>query len=72
VTDYRDPLPPGLPARVRGSVIARHLNVTVDCVRGLVKRGVLPPPLRLSARLHLYDVRAVRDALRRAAEAGAP
>jgi hypothetical protein len=58
-----DPLPPGLPARIRASVIARALNVTTQTVKNWARRGWLPPPLKVNSRLSLWETAAVRKAL---------
>jgi len=49
----------------RAGAIARALDVTEKTIVKMVERGDLPPPARLSTRLHLYNVSAVRAALRR-------
>jgi hypothetical protein len=66
-----DPLPPGLPARIRASVIARALNVTTQTVKNWANRGWLPPPLKINARLSLWDTEAVRVALAKLLSGGA-
>jgi len=49
----------------RAAPIARALGVTEKTIVKMVERGDLPPPARLSTRLHLYHVESVREALRR-------
>jgi predicted DNA-binding transcriptional regulator AlpA len=58
-------LPPDLPDHIRTSVLARHLGVTHATIRAMVARRDLPQPVRLSARLHLFETAAVRAALDR-------
>jgi excisionase family DNA binding protein len=45
--------------------LAAVLGRSVETVRSLVRRGELPPPVRLSKRTLLFDAEAVHAALRR-------
>jgi hypothetical protein len=47
------------------AAVAELLHCTAQTVRNLCRRGVLPPPLALTARKHLWEARAVEAALER-------
>src|SRR5262245_54775281 len=67
---HTGPLPPDLPRRVKAGVLAECIGVSVVTIRQWSRDGVIPPPLRVTARTHLYDTEGVREALRRLAEGG--
>jgi len=64
-------LPEGTPQKVRAGAVAAVLGVGRTTVRAMVGRGILPRPLRLSSRLHLFDRDEIQAALDRLAEGGA-
>lgn len=54
-------LPANLPIYLTAPQLANVLGVSTSSVRLYVKRGILPPPVRLTPRVHLYQTREVRS-----------
>jgi len=69
--DIETVLPPSLGRHVRSHAIAEALGVSTETVRQWALRGVIPPPARITGRLHLYSREDTVAALRRRAEGGA-
>jgi hypothetical protein len=57
-------IPQDGPPFIKGAAIAAVLGVCATTVHKMSKRGLLPPPVKLSIRAHLYPADATREALR--------
>ena len=55
---------------VKGSVLAERLNVCRETISTWVKRGLIPPPVRVNKRVHLFDLDATLAALERLRQNG--
>jgi hypothetical protein len=60
-----------LPRHVKTGVAANMLGVCRETLRGLARDGVLPPPVVLSRRVHLWSVDAINLALEQRRRAAA-
>jgi hypothetical protein len=55
-----------LPQYVRSTVVQRMLGgINRGALRELVSAGVIPPPAELNTRLHVYELDAVVEAVRK-------
>ena len=62
-------LPDNLPIFLTAPQLGNVLGVCESTVRTYVKKGYLPPPVRLTPRIHLYQTREVRAWIKRWAPA---
>jgi predicted DNA-binding transcriptional regulator AlpA len=58
-------LPDNLPIFLTGPQLSNLLGVSTSSIRDYVRKGILPPPLMLTRRIHLWQTSEVRAWIRR-------